>query len=251
MQTNIKFEKQGQVGILRFERAAKKNALTAQMYADIATVLEDCREDVKLSCLVVCGAGADFCAGNDIDDFLNGYDMAAGTPWGRFLDALITFDKPMLIAAQGRAIGIGLTWMLLCDVVVAEADLRAYAPFVSLGLTPEAASSSTLQALVGPRKAFEVFFLGKVLKAQEAQQWNIVSKISQKGRALEETLEIAQRLAALPQEATRQTMSLMRVSRMAADAYARERQGFMAALRSDETQCLLTGIRDRMNSKAK
>ena len=248
---NIEFETQGRVAILRIARAAKKNALTAQMYSDIARVLEECRARDDLACLVVCGAGTDFCAGNDIDDFLDGYSMDAGTPWGRFLDAAIGFDKPMLIAAQGRAVGIGLTWMLLSDMVVADPDLQGSAPFVSLGLTPEAGSSATLQALVGPRRAFEVFYLGKVLSAQEAAQWNIVSRISQKGKALEEALEIAQHIAAQPQEAARQTMKLLRASRAVTEAYGRERHGFMAALHSDETQRLLTGLRDRMKNRAK
>ena len=136
---------------IRFERAAKKNAITAAMYAALRNALLGCAVEDSVRVVLFTAAGDSFTAGNDLADFLGpreGPQAVTG-----FLHALASAPKPLIAAVRGDAVGVGTTMLLHCDLVVAAPSARFQVPFVNLGLVPEAASSLLLPRLIGHQRA--------------------------------------------------------------------------------------------------
>ena len=94
-------------GVLRIElnRPAKRNAMNSSMYATLADVFIDAARDERVCVALWHGAGDSFCAGNDIEDFLNNPPGSGDSPQARLMNALVDFDKPIVAAVHGAAIG--------------------------------------------------------------------------------------------------------------------------------------------------
>jgi enoyl-CoA hydratase/carnithine racemase len=181
---------------LRLDRPAKKNALTFAMYDALSTAIESAAVDAVVRAVVITASGDAFCAGNDIGDFLNPTVATAGPPPSfRFMQAIASFPKPLLAAVGGVAVGIGATMLLHCDLVYAGPDARLSMPFVSLGLTPEAASTLLLPQRVGHAVASEMLLLGAQIDAARAKELGLVNDIvaSPRDVALEKAAMIAER----------------------------------------------------------
>jgi enoyl-CoA hydratase/carnithine racemase len=221
-------------------RTAKRNALTQAMYAELAGRMEQAADDGAVRAILFTAEGRDFCAGNDLAEFLGSYDLAPGSAWRRFLDCLPAARKPLLAAVHGNAVGIGMTMLLHFDLVFVEASARLSAPFATLGVAPEAGSSQLLQARIGPLRANEAFLLGRVFGAQEAVQLGLANALAADGQARGAALVAAQAIAALPPQSVRAVLDLQKASFASlADCIDAECRAFMACLRSDETQAIL------------
>lgn len=225
--------------ILTINRVGKKNALTGDMYNDFADAFERLGRDETLHCMLIRANGDTFCAGNDIAYFLDDYSMEPDSPVGRFLNKLATLTKPLIAAVQGAAVGIGLTLLLHCDLVFAAEDIRLSAPFGRLGLVPELGSSQLLPALIGNRRAMEIFLLGKVIKANEALAYGLVNAIVPIAQLHEIALDAVRAVAELPAEAVYETK---RLTRRPSEAVSRrieeECKVFMQRIASEEAQTL-------------
>ena len=199
------------VAELRLNRPQKKNAILSEMYAAMADGVRRAEADDEVRALVIGGEGGAFTAGNDLSDFLNQPRVEGSKPPVRaFMDAMIAAEKPVVAAVGGLAIGIGVTLLLHCDLVVASTQARFQAPFVNLGLVPEFASSLLLPQRVGPQRAAEMLLLAEFLDAETAKAFGLVNRVVEP-EALEATaMELAKRLAAKPPEAMRQSKRLMR-----------------------------------------
>ncbi|MBS0581140.1 MAG: enoyl-CoA hydratase [Proteobacteria bacterium] len=195
---------------LRLNRPEKRNAITFAMYAALEEALRSADADEGVRALVLSGEGPGFCAGNDLQDFIHGGDFSASHPVLGFLRQLVRLGKPLVAAVHGQAVGIGVTMILHCDLVVAADNTRFSMPFVSLGLVPEAASSLLLPQRLGPQRAAELLLLGRPFDAAYAQSVGIVNRVVAEGRALGEALEMAATLAAQPPQALRATRRLLR-----------------------------------------
>jgi enoyl-CoA hydratase/carnithine racemase len=228
---------------VRFARPGKLNAVTAEMYGSIADAITEFNRSGHLKAIVFSGDGAHFCAGNDLGEFLTVYSLSPGSPWRRFLESLAGIEKPVLAAVQGRAVGIGMTMLLHCDFVYLDADAKLSAPFVTLGLSPEAASSLLLPARIGHLRAMEVFALGRELDADTALEWNLATAVTATGQARETALATAATLAALDTNSLVRTKRL--VARDVADVRARiaaECEVFISLLSGAETRNGLTAL---------
>ena len=112
------------------------------------------------------GKGADFTAGNDLEDFLKKpWKGQAIPPAVRFIHAVARAQKPMVAAVQGLAVGVGTTILLHCDLVYAAETAKFIMPFINLGIVPEAASTVLLPLAIGRQRAAELFMLGAPLSA--------------------------------------------------------------------------------------
>src|SRR5262245_43591988 len=133
-------------GVLRVQlnRPEKKNVLTASMYTSLAEILANTDKDDAVRTVLWHGAGDSFCAGNDVKDFLNNPPGPQGSPQGRLTEAFISFEKPIVVAVQGVAVGGGTTMLTHCDFVYAGESAKFQTPFINLGLTPEFGSSFSL-----------------------------------------------------------------------------------------------------------
>ena len=194
---------------LQLNRPDKKNALTRPMYDDLAQAIRAADTDPQRRVILITAAGGDFCAGNDLEDFLTRRPGEA--PAAReFLLALADTQVPLVAAVQGRAIGIGTTMLAHCDFVYAEPDASFRLPFVALGVVPEAASSQTLVQQLGYRRAAEMLLLGQPCDAPTAAAIGLITAVTAAGTAPATARAIAQRLAALPRAALRQSKQLLR-----------------------------------------
>ncbi|MEJ7934710.1 enoyl-CoA hydratase-related protein [Sphingobium sp. AN558] len=160
---------------MRLDRPGKKNALTASMYRIMTATLADASRRPEIGAIMVTGEGDAFCAGNDLKDFMAGPE--GGEAAFAFIRALAAFDKPLVAAVQGLAVGIGTTMLFHCDLVYAAPDARFIMPFVNLGLVPEAGSSLLAPATMGHAKAAAMFLLGEPLDAQAADSAGLVTAI--------------------------------------------------------------------------
>jgi enoyl-CoA hydratase/carnithine racemase len=231
----VRIENAAGICHLRLNRPEKRNAITFAMYAALEAGLTAAGADDSVRVLLLSGEGAGFCAGNDLQDFIAGPDFSAQHPVLGFLRGLVRLGKPLVASVHGQTVGIGVTMLLHCDLVVAADSTRFSMPFVSLGLVPEAASSLLLPQRLGPQLAAELLLLGKPFDAATALSLGIVNRVVPEAAALAEARSIAAALAAQPPQALRATRRLLRGDPAAALARIdAEADIFGAQLKSEE-----------------
>ena len=164
--SNITCATSGSVLTIAFDRPEKMNALTRDMYADLARALNDAAGDFAIRAVILTSTGDHFTAGNDIRDFMEHPPTTEDSTVAAFLGAILEFPKPLVAAVKGNAVGVGTTMLLHCDVVVADPGAHFSMPFVSLGLVPEAGSSLLFPALVGYQRAAKIFMTGETFSAE-------------------------------------------------------------------------------------
>jgi enoyl-CoA hydratase/carnithine racemase len=128
----------------------------------------------------------------------------------QFLRTLATFGKPLLAAVQGQTVGIGVTMLLHCDLIVAARTAQLSLPFVALGLVPEAGSSLLLPRLIGHQRAAELLYLGQSFDAATAHRLGLVNRVVEEGALLAEARALVRALAQQPPEALAATRRLLR-----------------------------------------
>lgn len=202
---------------ITINRPEKKNALTLAMYDRMTAAITAAGEDAEVRAVVITGTADAFSSGNDLADFLAHPPTPGDSPAARFLHTIAGFEKPLIAAVNGLAIGIGTTLLLHCDLAYAAASAKFQLPFVNLALVPEAGSSLLLPKLAGHRKAAELLMLGEMFDPETACEAGLINKVCD-DKALEETaMEAARRLAVKPPEALRLTKALMKDQSGSAD----------------------------------
>jgi len=181
MPAHVEVTRVDAVQVLRLARPEKKNALTSAMYAALADALASGEASGDVAAHVIFGSGGVFCAGNDMNDFLRraavkpvpGEKVSA--PSGEFIRALPGVTKPMIAAVDGLAVGIGVTLLLHCDLVLASPAASFRAPFVNLGIIQEAGSSVIGPHRLGYNNAFELLVLGHAWDGARAKEAGLVN----------------------------------------------------------------------------
>jgi enoyl-CoA hydratase/carnithine racemase len=162
---------------ITFNRLDKKNSITSSMYAAMADAVAQAAADPAVRVVVFQGHESIFSAGNDIGDFLNQPPTTQESPVFRFLRGIATFEKPLLAAVAGPAVGIGTTMLFHCDLVYAGDNAAFSMPFVNLGLCPEAASSLLAPRMFGYHRAAEALLMGEPFFAEAAQEVGLVNRV--------------------------------------------------------------------------
>ncbi|MBB6407784.1 enoyl-CoA hydratase [Mesorhizobium sangaii] len=242
--TDILTERSG--GILRVElnRPEKKNAMTGAMYTQLANILIDAAKDGETRVVLWHGAGDDFCAGNDAGEFLKAPPGPGESPQTQLMHAFVGFEKPIVAAVQGAAVGGGTTMLTHCDVVYAGEGARFQLPFINLALTPEFGSSYSLPARIGHLRAAELFLLGERFSAARAAELGLVTRVVPDDGLFATAMETAQKLAAKPGGALQASKRLLKRGfidqiKAAIDA---EGQEFAERLRSADTKEALSAF---------
>ena len=199
-------------GILRVEvnRPEKKNALTAAMYTRLADIFNEAAKDDETRVVLWCSVGNAFSAGNDVVDFLHNPPGPGNFPQGLLMEAFIGFEKPIVAAVQGAAIGGGTTMLTHCDFVYAGESAKFQVPFINLGLVPEFGSSYSVPARVGHLRAAELFLLGEPFTAARAAELGLVTRVVPDRDLSATATETAQKLAAKPSGAMRACKRLIK-----------------------------------------
>lgn len=210
----VRVRREGGVSCVTLARPEKKNALTGAMYESLVAAFAEASREPNVGALLLAGSQGVFTAGNDIGDFLSGTFAAAASnaelPGVRFIRTLATFDKPLVAAIEGPAVGIGTTLCFHCDLVYAAPSARFQMPFVNLGLVPEAGSSLLAPQRFGAAKAAEVLLLAEPFDAEAARELGLVNAIVAPDALYAHALAKAQALAAKPREAMLATRRLLR-----------------------------------------
>src|SRR3954447_2017290 len=231
-------ERAGNILRVQLNRPTKRNAMTSSMYVALADIFNDAGKDDRTRAVLWHGAGDSFSAGNDVEDFLRNPPGSGESPQARLMTALIDFDKPLIAAVQGAAIGGGTTMLTHCDFVYAGESAKFQMPFINLAVVPEFGSSYSLPARVGHIRAAELILLGLPFDARRAAELGVVTQVVPDQTLLATATETARTLAAKPPAALRASKRLMKRPfreqiKAAIDA---ENLEFSARVRSDEAR---------------
>jgi enoyl-CoA hydratase/carnithine racemase len=234
-------------GVLTIEiaRPEKKNAITLAMYEAMTAALRDARATDSVVAVLITGQRDLFTAGNDLEDFLQRPPTdEASSPIAHFLYALLEFEKPVVAAVTGAAVGIGVTMLLHCDLVYVSADARLSMPFVSLGIVPEFGSSLLVPRLMGRAKAAEKLLLCEPFSGREAVELGIATAALPAAEVLAYAQLVAERFNHLPIGAVRDAKRLMRtdIKEAVMRAMHAEAAAFLERLRSPEAREAFTAF---------
>ena len=241
MSDHILIEKSGGVLTLTMNRPDKKNALTRAMYQSMGDAIDQAASDKEVRCVLIQANGDMFTAGNDLADFaaVNAGDANAsearlgGNP---LLAALARAKTPLIAAVNGRAVGVGTTMLLHCDLVYVAENALLTTPFVNLALVPEAASSITLPSRIGHARAFSMFVLGEAVDAKKAVDWGIANEVVPLDQLRARARAAAEAVASRPPAAVTITKALMRDEAGITARISEEGVHFAAQLKSPEAK---------------
>jgi enoyl-CoA hydratase/carnithine racemase len=236
-------------GILRVElnRPKKRNAMTSSMYVTLADVFNDASKDERIRVVLWHGAGDSFCAGNDIVDFLKNPPGPGDSPQARLMNALLNFDKPLIAAVHGAAIGGGTTMLTHCDFVYAGESAKFQMPFINLAVVPEFGSSCSVPARVGHIRAAELILLGLPFDAKRAADLGFVTQVVPDQNLMATASETARKLVAKPAGALQASKRLMKRSfrDQIKAAMKAENEEFSTQVRSQDAKEALTAFLEK------
>jgi enoyl-CoA hydratase/carnithine racemase len=246
--SDIVTERSGSILRVQLNRPARKNAMTSAMYITMADLLDAAAKDDDIRVVLWHGAGDSFCAGNDVEDFVKNPPGPGESPQARLIDAFINFEKPLVVAVQGAAVGGGTTMLTHCDFVYAGESARFQMPFVNLALVPEFGSSYSIPARIGYQRAAELIQLGLPFDAAHAAELGLVTRVVPDQKLLATATDTAQKLAEKPGAALLACKKLMKdpVREQLKQAAKAENVEFSVRVRSaDATEAFTAFIEKR------
>jgi len=218
------------VRVLTLNRPEALNAFDTPLYDACAAALHEAAARADIACVVLTGTGRAFSAGQDLGEMARmnpaagAGDDDAGPGFPRFIDTVAAFEKPLIAAVNGLGVGIGLTVLLHCDVVLIARGARLRAPFVPLGVVPEAAGSLLMPAVMGGQRAALALYTGEWITADDAVECGLALRAVEPDALIPDTMEIAGRIARMPVTSLVETKRLVVAGRIDAVRAARARE---------------------------
>ena len=206
----IRHEQDGSVLIIRIVNPARKNALDVEAYRQLTASLEMAETSAAIKSVVITGSEDSFCSGHDVDDFLAHPIEDESHPVFRFMLSLSRFEKPVIAAVEGCAVGIGVTLLLHCDLVHAGRSSFFKMPFTRLGLCPEFASTFIIPQCAGHQIAAELLLLGRTFSAERFAGVGLINQLCEDGTAFRAAMESAREFESLPEASVRHTKRLLK-----------------------------------------
>ncbi|MBE9373819.1 enoyl-CoA hydratase/isomerase family protein [Saccharopolyspora sp. HNM0983] len=216
------------VRTLTLNRPDALNAFDEALYDELTEALRGAADDPGVGVVLLTGSGRAFCAGTDLKemyarstdpDFVPGEHGFLG-----LIDALAEFDKPLVVAANGLGVGLGLTVLGFADLALASTEARFRCPFTSLGVAPEAASSYLLPHLVGRQNAAWLLLSAEWISAQQAHDMGLVWQVCPPEDLMGAAQQHAATIAARPTSSLRAVKATMIAPLRDEIAAARERE---------------------------
>jgi enoyl-CoA hydratase/carnithine racemase len=236
-------------GILRVQlnRPTQKNAMTSAMYTNLVDILNESDRDDAIRVVLWHSTGNVFCAGNDVVDFLKNPPRPDAFPQGDLMGAFVKFEKPIVAAVQGAAIGGGTTMLTHCDFVYAGESAKFQLPFINLALVPEFGSSFSIPTRAGYLQAAELYLLGEPFTAARAAELGLVTRVVPDADLLTTATATAQKLAAKPNGALLASKRLLKQASMGQleEAIKSESQEFMARVTSADAKEALSAFLEK------
>lgn len=177
----IQIEPLEDVCLLRINRPEALNAMNTDVIAELSRSIDIVGFDDSIKVVIITGSGEkSFCAGADIAYMVNIDPMAAekyAASAQGVLNKIERLDKPVIAAVNGFALGGGCELSMVCDMRIASSNAKMGQPEVTIGIPPGWGGTQRLVRLVGPAKAKELIFTGKMISAQEAYEIGLVNKV--------------------------------------------------------------------------
>jgi enoyl-CoA hydratase/carnithine racemase len=200
----VLYESKDNVAVITLNRPEVKNVFSKEMIGLWHGFLERAREDKEVRVIVLTGNGEAFCSGGDIRDMAEGRLRSWAMKnflWEEVHRIALTMenlDKPVIAAINGAALGAGMDMALMCDMRVCSDRAVLAESYIHLGLVPGDGGAYFLPRLVGPAKAIELLLTGDSIEPEEALQLGIVNRVVEHDRLMEETLQLAGKIARKP-----------------------------------------------------
>jgi enoyl-CoA hydratase/carnithine racemase len=202
----VRYDVSDRVATLTLNRPDAMNALTVELGQELRARLDDAATDPGVGCAVLTGAGKGFCAGDDMQDAWTpevlGAEMAKlSKPIPKPTEEtmhLVEFEKPLVAAVNGVAVGVGLDLALHADIRLANQYAKFGALYVNFNLLADFGSLRKLPQLVGPSRAAELLFTGDMVDATEAERIGLVSRVVDAKELLGEAQALAAKIASKP-----------------------------------------------------
>jgi len=243
------------VARVTLDRPERRNAIDDAMWGELLGVMDRVLDDRAARVLLLCGAGGNFTAGADValvtgvgEETTAPQPAPGAHPFLGVLDHLVeSFDKPIVAAVDGVAVGFGLTVLLHCDFVYVTTRVRLRAPFVRLGVVPEAGSSFLFPEVLGTRRAAELLFTADFIDGPRALEMGIANACVEPEALLPTALATARRVAENPPAAVRATKRLLLEVRreQVRAAIGRENEAFARRMGSPENLEAIRAFREK------
>jgi enoyl-CoA hydratase len=199
----VLFEKENGIGIITLNRPDRMNALSRQLKEEVWSLFESWEGDDEVKVIIVTGGEKVFSAGADIKErstvqVTQAQIYSAQKKSQEFYTRIEQFEKPVIAAVSGVALGGGCELALVCDLRIASETARFGLPEVKLGSMPSAGGTQRLPRLIGATRAKEMLFSGEFVEAREAYRIGLVTKVVPTERLMQEAREWALKLAERP-----------------------------------------------------
>lgn len=224
----ITYEIESMVATITLNRPERMNALTIRTYNEIGQAINEADEDNDVRAVIITGAGRGFCSGDDVKEMPGTIDPAM-IDWanesleasaeakipsrGRptpLAETLLNFDKPLIAAVNGAAIGWGMDLALMCDLRIASEKAKFGEVYVRRGIIADIAGWLLLPRIVGLPKAYELLLTGDIVDAGEAERIGLVTRTVPHEELIPVAAAMAERMASLPPIAVRMTKQAVR-----------------------------------------
>ena len=225
----VQYDVDNQICTLTMDRPEALNAFNPEMMHDLCAAFFRATDDVAVKVIVLTGAGRAFTAGADLKAMGNGKPKPGKHDFSDMLNAIVDCPKPLLIAANGLGVGVGMTILGLADLSFVAASSRFKAPFSSLGLTAEAGSTYTFSRLMGPQKASWVLLSAEWFSAAECVEMGLAKQVVPDEQLMEFVYKEAATLAKLPLASLVKTKELMMAPHIEAMKAAFDRENRVLA----------------------
>lgn len=198
---SIEFTKRDGIAVVTLNRPEKKNAMLIGMRDRIAEISQEINDDDEIRVVILTGAGTDFCAGADVSEMAKGGingSLFKARHMNKAITGLGNIRKPVIGAIRGVAVGMGLSMALVCDYVLASETLKMGAVQRKIGLCPDAGNVWFLARYLGVVRAKELVFSARMVRAEEAAQIGLVSRVVADDKLMDEAMELARSFADAP-----------------------------------------------------
>ena len=193
------------VGLIRLNRPEKMNAIGALTRQQLGEAIKQAERDDAVRVVVLTGSGRAFSSGADVTEIGIRTPEDVGNilrnEYMPMLTRLRTMPKPTIAAMNGPAVGIGASYALACDIRIATPEAYLMEAFINIGLAPDGGVSWLLPRLAGTGVAYEMFFTGKALSAEDAHRLGVINRLVPADRFEEEVRDFAGQLAKQPRQA--------------------------------------------------
>lgn len=240
------------VRTIHLDRADRLNAVNPRLAVELPAALHEAAADATVRVVVITGSGRGFCAGLDLNDPA-GVDAGADAPrdpyaWvGRWVQAIVGCEKPVIAAINGPAAGAGFGLALACDLRLMAASATCTAGYVRRGLSPDAGTTWFLPRLVGHARATDILFTGRDVAADEALRVGLCSAVFDDAGFADAVAAYARQLAVGPPLAFAETKRLLLASAdTTLDAQLRdELTAILRCFASDDVREALAAFREK------